>query len=157
MAGALDGIRVLELARYQAGPRGGMILSDLGAEVIKIEKLGGEETRKSEPMVRGQSVYFTVYNRGKKSVCLDMRTERGKEVFAANCASCHGENGAGKTDFGAPDLTDAFWIYGGDAQSVFSTVWNGRQGHMPTWETRLSALDRKILALYLVDLRKPGQ
>ena len=83
MGGALDGIRVLELARYQAGPRGGMILSDLGAEVIKIEKLGGEETRKSEPLVRGQSVYFTVYNRGKKSLCLDMRTERGKEIFAA--------------------------------------------------------------------------
>ncbi len=58
MAGSLDGVRVLELARYQAGPRGGMILSDLGAEVIKIEKLGGEETRKSEPMVRGQSVYL---------------------------------------------------------------------------------------------------
>ena len=83
MGGSLDGIRVLELARYQAGPRGGMILSDLGAEVIKIEKLGGEETRKSEPLVRGQSVYFTVYNRGKKSLCLDMRTERGKEIFAA--------------------------------------------------------------------------
>jgi crotonobetainyl-CoA:carnitine CoA-transferase CaiB-like acyl-CoA transferase len=83
MGGSLEGVRVLELARYQAGPRGGMILSDLGAEVIKIEKLGGEETRKSEPMVRGQSVYFTVYNRGKKSVCLDMRTERGKEIFAA--------------------------------------------------------------------------
>src|SRR5438552_3402216 len=82
MAGSLDGIRVLELARYQAGPRGGMIMSDLGAEVIKIEKLGGEETRKSEPLVRGQSVYFTVYNRGKKSLCLDMRTERGKEIFA---------------------------------------------------------------------------
>jgi CoA:oxalate CoA-transferase len=83
MAGSLDGIRVLELARYQAGPRGGMILTDLGAEVIKIEKLGGEETRKSEPLVRGQSVYFSVYNRGKKSLCLDMRTERGKEIFAA--------------------------------------------------------------------------
>src|SRR6202022_2341072 len=83
MGGALEGVRVLELARYQAGPRGGMILSDLGAEVIKIEKLGGEETRKSPPVVRGQSVYFSVYNRGKKSLCLDMRTERGKEVFAA--------------------------------------------------------------------------
>ena len=83
MGGALEGIRVLELARYQAGPRGGMILSDLGAEVIKIEKLGGEETRKSPPLVRGQSVYFTVYNRGKKSVCLDMRSAEGKEVFAA--------------------------------------------------------------------------
>src|SRR3954447_16039180 len=83
MVGSLEGVRVLELARYQAGPRGGMILSDLGAEVIKIEKLGGEETRKSEPMVRGLSVYFTVYNRGKKSMCLDMRTDRGKEIFAA--------------------------------------------------------------------------
>jgi crotonobetainyl-CoA:carnitine CoA-transferase CaiB-like acyl-CoA transferase len=83
MAGALEGMRVLELARYQAGPRGGMILSDLGAEVIKIEKVGGEETRRSEPLVRGQSVYFSVYNRGKKSLCLDMRTPRGKEVFAA--------------------------------------------------------------------------
>jgi CoA:oxalate CoA-transferase len=83
MSFALDGVRVLELARFQAGPRGGMILSDLGAEVIKIEPPGGEETRKHPPMVRGQSVYFTVYNRGKKSVCLDMRSERGKEVFAA--------------------------------------------------------------------------
>jgi len=83
MSGALEGVRVLELARFQAGPRGGMILSDLGAEVIKIEKLGGEETRKSPPLVRGQSVYFSVYNRGKKSLCLDMRTERGKEIFAA--------------------------------------------------------------------------
>jgi CoA:oxalate CoA-transferase len=83
MSGSLDGVVVLELARYQAGPRGGMILSDLGAEVIKIEKLGGEETRKSEPLVRGQSVYFAVYNRGKKSLCLDMRSERGKEIFAA--------------------------------------------------------------------------
>ena len=78
MVGSLEGVRVLELARYQAGPRGGMILSDLGAEVIKIEKLGGEETRRSEPLVRGQSVYFSVYNRGKKSLSLDMRTPRGK-------------------------------------------------------------------------------
>ena len=83
MVGSLEGVRVLELARYQAGPRGGMILSDLGAEVIKIEKLGGEETRRSEPLVRGQSVYFSVYNRGKKSLCLDLRTPRGKDVFAA--------------------------------------------------------------------------
>jgi len=83
MSFALDGVRVLELARYQAGPRGGMILSDLGAEVIKVEPLGGEETRRHPPMVRGQSVYFTVYNRGKKSLCLDLRSAEGKQVFAA--------------------------------------------------------------------------
>jgi formyl-CoA transferase len=78
---SLEGVRVLELARYQAGQRGGMILSDLGAEVIKIERLGGEETRGNAPIVRGQSIYFTVYNRGKKSLCLDMRSEAGKAIF----------------------------------------------------------------------------
>jgi CoA:oxalate CoA-transferase len=83
MTGCLDGVRVLELARFQAGPRGGMLLSDMGAEVIKIEPPGGEETRRHPPMVRGQSVYFSVYNRGKKSLCLDLRSARGKEIFAA--------------------------------------------------------------------------
>jgi crotonobetainyl-CoA:carnitine CoA-transferase CaiB-like acyl-CoA transferase len=81
MTQSLAGVRVLELARYQAGPRGGMILSDLGAEVIKIERLGGEETRSHPPMVRGQSVYFSVYNRGKRSICLDLRHARGKAIF----------------------------------------------------------------------------
>jgi len=83
MTGCLDGVRVLELARFQAGPRGGMLLSDLGADGIKIEPPGGEETRRHPPMVRGQSVYFSVYNRGKRSLCLDLRHPRGKEVFAA--------------------------------------------------------------------------
>jgi len=83
MSACLDGVRVLELARFQAGPRGGMLLSDLGADVIKIEPPGGEETRRHPPMVRGQSVYFSVYNRGKRSICLDLRHPKGKAVFAA--------------------------------------------------------------------------
>jgi crotonobetainyl-CoA:carnitine CoA-transferase CaiB-like acyl-CoA transferase len=77
----LDGVRVLELARFHAGPRCGVILSDLGAEVIKIESPGGESTRRSPPLVDGQSLYFTSNNRGKKSICLDMRTDAGKSVF----------------------------------------------------------------------------
>jgi CoA:oxalate CoA-transferase len=87
MSQTLDGVRVLELARFQAGPRGGMILSDLGAEVIKIEPPGGEETRRHQPVVRGQSVYFTVYNRGKKSVCLDLRSAQGKRSSPPSCGS----------------------------------------------------------------------
>jgi crotonobetainyl-CoA:carnitine CoA-transferase CaiB-like acyl-CoA transferase len=83
VTGCLDGVRVLELARFQAGPRGGMLLADLGADVVKIEPPGGEETRRMPPLVRGQSVYFAVYNRGKKSVCLDLRSARGKDIFAA--------------------------------------------------------------------------
>lgn len=76
----------------------------------------------------------------------------GKDLFAANCAACHGEDGKGNTDMGAPDLTDGFWIYGGDRQSIYTTIFEGRQGYMPHWEERLTALDRKILALYILDL-----
>jgi cytochrome c oxidase cbb3-type subunit 3 len=83
--------------------------------------------------------------------------EGGKELFAANCAACHGDDAKGKTDMGAPNLTDKFWIYGSDQQTIINTVWSGRQGRMPTWEGRLTPLDRKILALYLVDQRMPNQ
>lgn len=79
----------------------------------------------------------------------------GKALFAKNCASCHGDDGKGKKDVGAPDLTDRVWIYGGDAASIYQTIWNGRQGHMPSWEGRLSDLDRKILTLYVLDLKRP--
>jgi cytochrome c oxidase cbb3-type subunit 3 len=84
-----------------------------------------------------------------------VKLEAGKAAFAANCASCHGDDGKGKVDLGAPDLTDEAWIYGGDPQSIYTSVWSGRRGHMPTWENRLDAVQRKILALYLVDLRFP--
>ena len=83
--------------------------------------------------------------------------DAGKKLFADNCASCHGGNAKGNTELGAPDLTDNIWIYGGDRQSLMNTLWNGRQGHMPSWENRLSSVDRKILALYLFDRRETGK
>ena len=85
------------------------------------------------------------------------KIDAGKAVFAANCVTCHGDDAKGKADLGAPNLTDRFWIYGGDAESISTTVWGGRQGHMPSWDGRLSPLDRKILALYLFDLRRSEQ
>jgi cytochrome c oxidase cbb3-type subunit 3 len=81
----------------------------------------------------------------------------GKAVFAANCVACHGDAGQGNMEVGGPNLTDRFWIYGGDLSSVYATVWDGRQGHMPTWESRLSPVERKLLALFLVDRRSPSQ
>jgi cytochrome c oxidase cbb3-type subunit 3 len=81
------------------------------------------------------------------------RVEAGKALFAANCVACHGDDAKGNPELGAPDLTDRFWIYGGDLETIDATVWSGRQGHMPTWESRLSELDRKILTLYLLDKR----
>jgi len=77
----------------------------------------------------------------------------GHDVFVANCASCHGANAKGDQKAGAPDLTDRHWIYGGDRESISTTVWGGRQGYMPSWEGRLSEVDRKIILLYLLDKR----
>ncbi|MGO4831371.1 cytochrome-c oxidase, cbb3-type subunit III [Rhizobiaceae sp. 2RAB30] len=76
----------------------------------------------------------------------------GQQVFAENCVACHGEDGKGKQDVGAPNLTDISWIYGGDTQSIYTSVYSGRQGHMPNWGNRLSPLDIKILALYVSSL-----
>ena len=77
----LEGIRVLDLGRYQAGPRAGLVLARLGAEVIKIEAPGGEESRYGTVSIRGQSAYWVQYNSGKKSVALDLRQEKGKEIL----------------------------------------------------------------------------
>lgn len=82
----------------------------------------------------------------------EARVDAGKDVFAANCASCHGDDGKGKYAFGAPDLTDGQWLYGGDAQSIFDTIHGGRQGHMPHWEGRLSPDDIKLLSIYIGQL-----
>ena len=76
----------------------------------------------------------------------------GKTIFAANCVLCHGEAGKGNLELGAPNLTDEIWLYGGDKASIVKTITLGRQGHMPSWEARLSEVQRKILALYVVDL-----
>lgn len=82
----------------------------------------------------------------------DERRTEGAELFADNCASCHGDGGHGMTDVGAPDLTDDFWIYGGDKESIFKTIWDGRQGWMPAWEGRLTEAQRKILTVHILNL-----
>lgn len=83
-------------------------------------------------------------------------TGPGARIFADNCASCHGEDGTGMVELGAPDLTDGAWIYGGDPASLFTTIHDGRAGVMPAWEGRLSEVDRKILALYVHGLGQAG-
>jgi cytochrome c oxidase cbb3-type subunit III len=80
------------------------------------------------------------------------RLAAGETLFVDNCSACHGEDGAGLHEMGAPNLTDDIWIYGGDADALFHTVHDGRQGWMPAWEDRMSVADRKIMTLYLQQL-----
>jgi cytochrome c oxidase cbb3-type subunit 3 len=74
---------------------------------------------------------------------------RGKQVFAANCVVCHGEQGKGKRAIGAPDLTDAIWLYGSDRQVIIEGLWNGRGGVMPAWAARLDDTTIKALTVYV--------
>ncbi|MBS3848297.1 MULTISPECIES: cytochrome-c oxidase, cbb3-type subunit III [Devosia] len=81
----------------------------------------------------------------------------GATIFAENCAACHGETAKGLTDTGAPNLTDAFWIYGSDRAAIRHSVFAGRAGVMPSWEGRLTPADIKLLTLYVLDLRANAQ
>ena len=76
----------------------------------------------------------------------------GQELFLTNCAGCHGEDAKGNADGGIPNLSDDAWIYGGDLQTIITTIHGGRAGHMPTWDERLSPTDIKTLALYVHSL-----
>ena len=74
------------------------------------------------------------------------------QVFEANCAVCHGADGRGNQSLGVPNLTDGAWINGSGWTAVYAMVTNGRKGEMPTWESRLSPGERKLLTAYVLDL-----
>ena len=81
-AGPLAGLRVIDLTRVLSGPFCSMMLGDMGAEVIKIERPGtGDDTRAFAPPYQGESAYFLSVNRNKKSLTLDMKQDAAKEVL----------------------------------------------------------------------------
>jgi cytochrome c oxidase cbb3-type subunit III len=116
---------------------------------------GHDQMLPNSDVLKVASYVYSLSNPGAKN--LDPGSvAAGKTIFAANCVACHGNDAKGNSELGAPNLTDKLWIYGGDFETVDTTIWGGRQGHMPTWENRLSNLDRKILTLYLLDKRTVG-
>ncbi len=76
----------------------------------------------------------------------------GGEIFASQCATCHGDSGTGDVAQGAPDLTDAIWLYGGSAEQVEASIWRGPFGVMPAWEGRLNDPTITALATYVYSL-----
>lgn len=85
----LRGIRVLDLSHTLAGPIATMILADLGAEVVKVEAPHGDETRSWAPFVNGESAYYMSINRGKKSIVVNLKSEKGREIIYKLAARSH--------------------------------------------------------------------
>ena len=77
------------------------------------------------------------------------RAAEGAAVFADNCAVCHGENGVGNREFGAPALNDAIWLYGSDKETILSQINRPNHGVMPAWASRLDDTVIKQLTLYV--------
>lgn len=77
---------------------------------------------------------------------------RGAELFANNCAACHGPAGTGMRQFGAPNLADAIWLYGGNSEKIAASVANAPAGVMPAWGHRLDSVTIKMLAAYVHSL-----
>lgn len=126
-----------------------------------IRDMVDEDTRQSmmpafgrdgllEPaQIRDVTAYVRVISRQDKP---SPASQRGATVFADNCVSCHGETGQGLREMGAPNLTDAIWLYGGDSESILQTVTNARFGVMPAWQQRLEPVTVKQLSVYVHSL-----
>jgi len=78
--------------------------------------------------------------------------EAGSVTFAEQCSACHGENGMGLEDLGAPNLTDAIWLYGGEYEEIQAQIWRPQHGIMPGWIDRLRPEDIKMVSLYVHSL-----
>lgn len=75
--------------------------------------------------------------------------ERGRELYAENCASCHGDAGEGNRDMGSPRLNDQIWLYGGDRASVIRSIAYSRAGVMPAWRGRLDPAMINMITIYV--------
>jgi cytochrome c oxidase cbb3-type subunit 3 len=94
------------------------------------------------------------YVRSLSGLPVDPKTDlaAGKKIFADNCVTCHGADAKGNRQTGAPNLTDAIWLYGSDKASIVDGLWNGRGGVMPAWAGRLDDTTIKALAVYVYSL-----
>jgi cytochrome c oxidase cbb3-type subunit 3 len=79
-------------------------------------------------------------------------SERGSKIFAASCVACHGQDGKGNAEMGAPNLADELWLYSGDKATIVESLRNGRGGVMPAWNSRLDPETVKELAVYVHSL-----
>ena len=139
--GSLDQI----MQTIQFGARSGHAKAHEGAMLA----FGKEGVLKKDEIV---TVANYVRSLSGLSTSAGFNADAGAKIFADNCASCHGEQGNGNQELGAPNLTDKIWLYGSDEATLVETITNGRAGVMPAWAGRLDPTTVKALAVYVHSL-----
>lgn len=123
--------------------------NDENTRISAMPAFGRDGILKKEE-VRTVANYVVTLSGGQAEAGFDKAA--GAKLFADNCASCHGDQGKGNKDVGAPNLTDAITLYGNKLEDVVETVTNSRAGLMPAWAARLDPVTVKSLAVYVHSL-----
>jgi cytochrome c oxidase cbb3-type subunit 3 len=136
-------------------------LADISQTVHFGVRSGHPETRMNQMLAYGRDGLLTAEQLAdlvEHVLAISSRSanaaaaSRGAGLFAQQCASCHGSDGAGNVALGAPDLTDGIWLYGGEKLDIQKTLYDGRGGVMPAWAGRLSEEQITALAVYVHSL-----
>ncbi|RYZ14786.1 MAG: cytochrome-c oxidase, cbb3-type subunit III [Alphaproteobacteria bacterium] len=130
----------------------GVNTANPGTRLAEMPRFGVDQMLPGEDIEKAASYIYSLSNPDHATTGTAERIAAGREVFVANCATCHGDDARGKSDVGAPNLTDKRWLYGGEMETIIATIHGGRRGHMPTWDQRLTLTEIKILALYVHSL-----
>ncbi|MCU9850206.1 cytochrome-c oxidase, cbb3-type subunit III [Defluviimonas sp. WL0024] len=118
---------------------------DADARYSEMPRFGADELL--EPEQIDQVVNHVLKISGQEAD--EALAAEGATVYADNCAGCHGEDGTGDRAQGAPNLTDAIWLYGGDVEALTESVSNARFGVMPAWAGRLSEAEIRAVAAWV--------
>lgn len=131
------------------------------AETIKTTLLGGRQAAMpawldtlQEDGIRNVAGYVRTLSGLKNPEGVEVDLAKGQEIFAANCAVCHGPTGQGTQAMGAPNLTDRIWLYGSSFAQVQQTLRYGRNGRMPAQEENLGNDKVHLLAAYVYSLSR---
>lgn len=116
--------------------------------ISSMPRYGIDQLLKSEQISDAAEYVLSLSGKGGDTAA----AERGKAIFADNCAACHGEDGKGNRDLGAPNLTDGIWLFGSSKPAVMASISTGRGGVMPAWAGRLDENTIKKLTVYVHSL-----
>jgi cytochrome c oxidase cbb3-type subunit 3 len=131
---------------YQTIAHGARFAADDDTHASEMPPFG--ETLQPE-QIRQVSAYVVSLSETPQDAAL---AAAGKQLFADNCASCHGDNGKGNQELGAPNLTDAIWLYGSGEAAIAAQVRSPRHGVMPAWGARLGDTTVKELTVFVHSL-----